>query len=242
MSYYLSKYVGEYRLRAEIDQSTGDYCRDENGKLSELGVYIQCKNGVRIYHYGRDILDVYVPSIHRGNNFIKEIYVKYINPSNGTSTEKTFVRNDKEIKRVIYNYIDKEQYLKDIKDNPYILYIERTDEEVLFRIKDKYLNDFMDIFSPITVAVNRSPFSKKNLTKGKYDIPENDIISYKSIISSLDNLLEISHLTKGFISSQRNSKEIKAGMLKEGLDAKSYIHKIGLWDKYIKYLKENINK
>ena len=34
MNYYLRKYVGKYRVIAEIDQRTGDFCRDKSGIIA----------------------------------------------------------------------------------------------------------------------------------------------------------------------------------------------------------------
>ena len=72
MNYYLHKYVGKYRVKAAIDQSTNDFCRDEHGNLeNNMDVWIKCANGIKIFHYGGSTLQVYIPSIGRGINIIK---------------------------------------------------------------------------------------------------------------------------------------------------------------------------
>lgn len=83
MNYYLHKYVGKYRVKAAIDQSTNDFCRDEHGNLeNNMDVWIKCANGIKIFHYGGSTLQVYIPSIGRGRNIIKYIYRDHINPNN----------------------------------------------------------------------------------------------------------------------------------------------------------------
>lgn len=59
-----------------------------------------------------------------------------------------------------------------------------------------------------------------------------------------ERILALSHTTNNFIKTLATKKNpierIKADMKLKGLKGKEYIHSIGKWDKYIKYLKENI--
>ena len=98
--------------------------------------------------------------------------------------------------------------------NPSIIYnIEETDEEILFEFK--YVND---------EALNK----------------------YKEIIQNIpqNKLLSINVIQNSFIKSLASKKhplsEIKADMRLKGLRGREYIHSIGKWDTYIKYLKENL--
>ncbi|MGF0102139.1 hypothetical protein [Bariatricus sp. SGI.019] len=69
---------------------------------------------------------------------------------------------------------------------------------------------------------------------------------YKNIVDKIprERILDITHSTNKFIKSlvtKKNTIEkIKADMAIKGLKGKEYIHSIGLWDKYIKFLEENI--
>lgn len=69
---------------------------------------------------------------------------------------------------------------------------------------------------------------------------------YKGIIQNIpqNKLLSINVIQNSFIKSLASKKhplsEIKADMRLKGLRGKEYIHSIGKWDKYIKYLKENL--
>ena len=79
-----------------------------------------------------------------------------------------------------------------------------------------------------------------------YRIPDKDLIKYKNIIEKIpsERILTVSHTTNSFIKSLANKRKpldsIKADMKLKGLRGKEYIHSIGLWDKYIKYLEKNL--
>lgn len=78
MSRYLQRYVGEYRVIAEYDQSTNDFVRDENGNIDPSfdDLYIPCKNGGKILYKGRGILQYYNENKRKGANIMKEIQNK----------------------------------------------------------------------------------------------------------------------------------------------------------------------
>lgn len=47
-----------------------DFPRDMDGKLETDDYYIPCRNGAMIYHYGKDVLEVFIPSIMKGRNLL----------------------------------------------------------------------------------------------------------------------------------------------------------------------------
>lgn len=69
---------------------------------------------------------------------------------------------------------------------------------------------------------------------------------YKNIVAKIpqERFLSLTHITQNFIKSLANKKnsweDIKVDMALKGLKGKEYIHSIGKWDEYIKYLQENI--
>lgn len=73
ISYLTDKFKGKYRLKVEYDKCTNDFTRKLNGTLEDIDVYIDCKHGNKIFHFGGSVLQAYVPSIGRGNNIIKTI-------------------------------------------------------------------------------------------------------------------------------------------------------------------------
>lgn len=121
-----------------------------------------------------------------------------------------------------------------------------TDAEVIIRFPAKEMVCFEKYFKPLTSGAGISPFSTKNLPKTDYIIEEDKLAEYRDIISKLgyETPIGIAHLTNNFIKSlatKRNPWEkIKADMQMKGLRGKEYIDEIGQWNKYIKFLKENI--
>lgn len=70
---YLMKYIGTYKILAELDWNTCDYPKDKNGNIDNSydDFYIECYNGNRIWSYGHGLLTAYIPSLKRGHNIIK---------------------------------------------------------------------------------------------------------------------------------------------------------------------------
>lgn len=100
---------------------------------------------------------------------------------------------------------------------------------------------------PKTSGANISPFSSKNLPKNKsYKIPEDDLKDYENILVNIGQkrIIELTHITKNYLKSlvtKNNTWEnMKADMAVKGLSGKNYIHSIGKWDEYIKYLSEGL--
>lgn len=126
--------------------------------------------------------------------------------------------------------------------------IEQTDEEVLFRFHSKYIEQLEPYLKPKTSGADRSPFSTKNLPKIKYNIPDEDLVVYKEIVSKLpqNQLITLVHTTNSFLkllATKKNSWEnIKADMALKGLKGKEYIYSIHKWDEYIKYLEKELCK
>lgn len=188
---------------------TNDFSRKLNGTYEDIDCYIDCQYGNKVFHFGRSILQAYIPSLQRGHNIIK-----FINENYGQDC--------------IFN-------------------IEETDSEVLFQFNAKYDEKIIPLLKPKTSGASISPFSSKNLPRNKdYIIPDEDFIKYKNIVAKIpkERILDITHTTQNFIKSLATKKNlwenIKADMILKGLKGKEYIHSIGKWDEYIKYLtKEN---
>lgn len=139
------------------------------------------------------------------------------------------------------------KYINENFGHDIIFDIEENDSEILFKFKSKYDNDIIPLLKPKTSGANISPFSTKNLPLNKdYKIPDEDLDRYKNIVAKIprERILDLSHRTNSFIKSlatKKNSIEkIKADMAIKGLKGKEYIYSIGMWDKYIKFLEENI--
>lgn len=116
----------------------------------------------------------------------------------------------------------------------------------MFQFRAKDIDKLEKYLKPKTNGAKISPFSSKNLPKTKYKIPDEDLVVYKSIIDKLDKkrIIELTHTTQNFIKSLVTKKntweDIKADMALKGLKGKDYIHSIGKWKDYIKYLEKEL--
>ena len=105
------------------------------------------------------------------------------------------------------------------------------------------------MLKPKTLGANISPFSSKNLPKNKdYKIPDEDLNLYKEIVAKIppERILVLTHITNSYIKTlvnRRNTMDkIRADMKLKGLSGKNYIHSIGKWNDYIKYMEKNLNE
>lgn len=140
------------------------------------------------------------------------------------------------------------KYINENFGQDIIFDIEENDSEILFNFKSKYDNDIIPLLKPKTNGSNISPFSSRNLPRNNdYQIPSEDLKLYQNIVAKIprERILALTHRTNSFIkslSTKRNPIEkIKADMALKGLKGKEYIHSIGKWDEYIKYLEENLD-
>lgn len=124
---------------------------------------------------------------------------------------------------------------------------EENDSEVLFHFKAKDMSKLEKYLRPKTNGSSISPFSSKNLPKNKsYKIPDEDLVCYKDIVENIgkNQIIALSHMTNSFLKTiitRRNTLEdIKTDMALKGLSGKKYIHSIGKWDEYIKYLEKMV--
>lgn len=251
MNYYLSKYLGKYRLKAEIDKSTNDFCRDVNGNLDNpYDIWIQCKNDIRIYHYGKDILEVYIPHIIKGKNIIKTIYRNFINKSNTETVIKEKQLGDKIVKVENVIIINLDLFNKEIRNNDFITYYSESSEEVIFRIKDGKIRKIIDLLEPIISGANISPFSPKNLPKNKFNYTQAQIKEYEEIIEQIpkEDKLVISKINNNFLKDFLVKKQrldltsIKKEIKLKGYKLKDYIYYKGYEKEYLNYLKKEIKK
>lgn len=227
MAPYLMKYKGIYRLMAHIDQNTNDFPRDERGNIDSDDVYIKCAYGNQIYHYGRSTLVAYIPSLGRGHNILLALGKELCGVEDRIPYDE------------LYSLLEQQGKIWDIVEN---------DKEIEFKFSAKDIELIAKYLKPQTGGANISPFSSRNLPKRKYDIDLTDLQEYREIINKIPkgNILIIKNLTSQFLNdSLKKDKayrrvDINADMKKKMLKGKEYIHYIGKWNDYIKFLKENI--
>lgn len=88
MANKLLEYKNRFRLRVPICESTHDFSRKLDGTLEDVDVYIDCSNNIQVFYYGRGQYEVYIPSLQRGHNILKQLYYENINPDNVKVVEK----------------------------------------------------------------------------------------------------------------------------------------------------------
>lgn len=230
MAHYLMKYKDKYRVVAQYDKNTNDYPRLLDGSIdpSFSDLYIKCKNGNYIYHFGHSTLVAVYLSIGRGHNAIKAIYEKTIG-----KLPETIIWTD------IY---------KELKEKDILFDVEETDEEFFFKFKDKNFNIIAEVIQPSTFGAGISPYSTKNLPKTKYTIPEADMEEYRKTTTVVDkeNMALLAQATRKFIdhisTKKFTSQEIKADMKKQGLSGRNYFHANGYWSQYLDFIKTYVQK
>lgn len=248
----MTKYKGIYRLRTEIDKKTNTFPREYNGEFATNDVYIDCHKNIRIHHYGKSILEAYIPSLQTGRAILKFIYRDLINKNNTNTKFSNYDVTRKgetvSVTKETIEILDEELYIKEINNSTLIFHIEETDEEVLFRFHSKNMDKLEKYLKPKTNGADRSPFSTKNLPKSKYIIPDEDLVGYKKVIEKIpkNQLITIVHRTNNFLQSlvtKKNTWEnIKSDMALKGLKGKEYIHSIGKWEEYIECLRKEFEK
>lgn len=90
MSYLINKFKGTYRIKVPYNQWTNDFTRKLDGSLEDVDCYIDCLHGNKVFHYGRDVLQVYIPSLGRGRNILKAIDLSIIFDMEETDSEMLF--------------------------------------------------------------------------------------------------------------------------------------------------------
>lgn len=230
MAHYLMKYKDKYRVVAQYDKNTNDYPRLLDGSIdpSFSDLYIKCKNGNYIYHFGHSTLVAVYLSIGKGRNAIRAIYEKTIG-----NLPEIIIWAD------IYKELEEKEVLFDV---------EETDEEFFFKFKDKNFDVIAEVIQPSTFGAGISPYSTKNLPKTKYTIPEADMEEYRKTTSVVDkeNMALLAQATRKFIDhiSTKNltSQDIKADMKKQGLSGRNYFHANGYWSQYLDFIKTYTQK
>lgn len=252
MSYLTDKFPN-YRILPSLDVKTNQFPRKLNGTLEDADIYIKCAKGIKVFHYGKGILDIYFPSKKTGLSTLRKVYAKHINPKNAKIqdmevTMKLKTGEERQATKECVTIYNEKTFNKDISSSDMILYTEESDSEFLIRIKAKDFELFSPYINPSEYGARISPFSSKNQPKIAYNIPDEDLYTYNQIKANLpDNkLLSLGKMTSDFLKTLENKKmsygDIKADMIQKCLKGKDYIHSIGKWNEYIDYLNENLDK
>lgn len=217
-NYLTQHYKGKYRVKAHYDLSTNDFVRDAEGNLDESfgDFYLSGRSGIEIKHGVGSELACYVPKLQLGNNILKSYYDSAIG-NHGKKSMDTIIN--------------------DLQKNGYVNECDVLSKEIFFTFNAKHLDVLAPIVKLKTAGASISPFSTRNLPKKPYTIPKKDMDKYKYAKGELTGL-QISRLQDSFIRECMDA-DFKSKMKKEMLKANQYIHKVGQWDNYCKWIKEN---
>lgn len=216
---YLEKYTGTYRVLAEYDKDSGDFPRDENGSIDDSfeDLYIPCRKGV-IKHTYKDF-DILAICFYDKASTAKNIYTELKDKYPKLDIELDLEWKDDKGKKVTNN-----------------------DGYIYFNAKD--IKKIATIVKPRTSGASIKWNSTKNLPKPTYEIPRKDLKRYNELIANLERV-EKMHFSKSCsgaflesISTKRFDarKEMKDARLKP----KEYIHSIGKWDNYLKFVEKKL--
>lgn len=217
-NYLVSHYKGKYRVKAHYDLDTNDFIRDADGELDDSfgDFYLSGRSGIEIHHGVGSELACYIPKLQLGNNVLKSYYEVMIGK-----------RSKKSIDKIV----------EELKESGYVNDVDILSIEVFFTFDAKYLDDLAPIIKLKTSGATISPFSVKNLPRKPYNIPKADMDIYKEAKGELTGL-QISRIQDAYIR-EKCDEDFKTKMKKEMLKANQYIHKIGRWEDYCGYIKEN---
>ena len=161
---------------------------------------------------------------------------------NGTLTPGSHLQKQKKVSRV--NQM-KQQNLDELYQELEKTSHRRFTTGFYFHADD--IKKIATIVKPKTSGAKIDPFSTKNLPKVNYKIPSKDITELYSItenLSKTETLQFYRKVNSDFISSinKLNGKKInlKEEFKKSRLNSREFIHSIGLWDKYIEYVKQQL--
>lgn len=142
-----------------------------------------------------------------------------------------------------------------VKQGVEILDYDESDEEVTFQFLASDIEPVAKLMRANTSGANISPFSTKNLPKVTIDIPENEILKYKILVSKVGTagMAMIRMANKAFLNDvlakklrppkKRKPFDYVSDMrqMKLSRDTKGYIYKKGLWQDYLEYLEKEID-
>lgn len=214
MANYLMKYKGKYRIKAEYDLSTNDVPRNHLNEIEESfdDLYILCGSGMKIYHFHRDILTAYVPSLKRGRNLIKSLEEKNVPYTN-------YKESDDEI---FFNFKSKD--------------IETVAELMKARTSGSNISPFsVKNLAKSDVEIPSSKMKEyKEITSR---VGKNEMLLLHRLTSAfLESVLEKKY------KENDKSFDYKTDMKKMKLarQTKEYIFMRGLWQEYMNYLDTEI--
>ena len=225
---YLLKYVGKYRVLTELTTDTHDFVRNSRGEINSDydELYIECNRNAKIKHsYRENTLGYWTDKI-----------------SIFKSTKKKFDENN-----VKYS-------LEDAGDE-YIIYFNDSD-----------MSKVAKLVGAKTTGKKISPYDNKNIPDriiktdvvehsepiiiSTYQIPAEDMKLFYSAVAPLTGRSEKLQLSKETLkefdsvikSLKGENFNPETERIKNNIKSREYIHSIGLWEEYIKFVKSKVEE
>lgn len=222
MPNYILKFKNKYRILPEIDRSTNDFVRDQDGNIVDDDIYITCAYDSKITTYGhmKDNkktvwLTAYIPSIGRGRNIKKALdekgieYVDYIE----TSIESEFKFKAKDI------------------------------DEVATLMKARTSGTGISVFSTKNLPKSNVQIPTEEIERYKAITSvvqkEDYLLIHRATEAFMVNILN-KKLRKTEGKSFDYTKDMRKLMMSRM--SKEYIYTKNFWNEYLEYLKKEINK
>lgn len=209
---YLEKYTGKYRVLAYYDVDTKDFPRDSNGEIDS------------------SFDDLYIPC---KKGIITHTYDDFDN--------LTLCIYDKRpsVAKSIF-----EEIIKKYPDIDAQLVLSGNDSFIYFYDKD--INKIASIVKPKTSGAKIKWNDSRNLPKIEYSIPEEDnkkLVNAIKKLSRTQKMQLIKSCNSEFLDKISTAKfNAKIECKKSRLSPKEYIHSIGKWDSYIRFIKKKMKE
>lgn len=260
ISKYLLKWKDKYRCMAVYDKN-GEWTKDTKGNLEYDEIYISCngKSGDQIYDYSstKHIMCSYCSSLQRGHNIIKEVYSTFDN----VTPIEDFTRSTNENGESVTTTFDWESFISHIntlKNNKMYNIIE-LDNEVEFWFHSNHIDEIATIMKANKPIGNGSPFQNRYLPSYKEKLAlkrelAKELVDYKGMPTnwwkelSTNYLIPISKLKKMKINDvldlsyaelgKHTNRNITSEATANKYKILHWIHKEGLYEKYLSLLNE----
>lgn len=207
---YLEKFTGTYRVLAELDSDTNDFPRNEDGSIDE------------------SFEDLYIPC--------KKGVIKHTYKDNDILAICLYDKQPSVAKNLFKEIKGK------YKDINIELDLDGNDSYIYFNAND--IKKIGTIIKPRTSGASIKWNSNKNLPKVGYEIPEKDLTLLNNLIKDMDRtekMLFMKNINNEFLESISTKKcNQKEEMKNSRMKAKEYIHSIGKWSKYIKFISDKL--
>lgn len=220
---YLMKYVGKYQVLTELTTDTNDFIRNDDGSISDDydELYIPCAFDGKIKHTYRDgVLAYFIDKPRTLKRLMTELSASGIEYEEDDS-EEFFYFNDADMK-VVAKIVGAKTKGKKIK--PF-------DEKNIPNKIDKKVKSS----KPIKIV-------------SEYEIPSKDNMEFYSILAPIKDRSQKIQLTKkcvkDFDAVIKSTKGFDPAKEREkvGIKPKEYIHSIGMWREYLKFIRKAVEE